>query len=69
MRRLGYPPGWLEEAKYVYSDLDMFDGEGNTVRQSNKKRQRLNPEKIIEYPGYNVPAEKYIKDVSNFVSI
>lgn len=66
MRVLGYPPGWLEEAKFFYSNLDMFDGEGKTVRQKSKKKQGLNPEKIIDYPGFNVPTEKYIKDVSNF---
>lgn len=66
MRRLGYPPGWLEEAKYFYSNLDLFDAEGNTVRQNMlRKDQGLNPEKIIEYPGFNTSMDKYIKDVSN----
>lgn len=63
---MGYPPGWLEEAKFVYSNLDMFDGEGKTVKEKSKRRQGLNPEKIIEYPGFNVPAEKYVKDVIHF---
>lgn len=66
MRTLGYPPGWLEEAKSVYSNLDMFDGEGKTVSQKKKKRQALSPEKIIEYPGFNAPPEKHMKDVSIF---
>lgn len=66
MRVLGYPPGWLEEAKFVYSNLDMFDAEGKTVRQKGGKKQGLNPEKIIDYPGFNTPIEKSIKDVSYF---
>lgn len=66
MRALGYPPGWLEEAKVVYSNLDMFDAEGKTVRQKAAKKQGLNPEKIIDYAGFNTPPEKHIKDVSYF---
>lgn len=65
MRVLGYPPGWLEEAKFVYSNLDMFDADGKTVRQrSERKKQGLNSEKIIEYPGFNIPFEKHFRDVS-----
>ncbi|XP_028143753.1 zinc finger CCHC domain-containing protein 8 homolog [Diabrotica virgifera virgifera] len=63
MRGHGYPPGWLEEAKFVYSNLTMFDSDGNNVRAKNvKKNQGLDTEKIIEYPGFNVPMEKHCKD-------
>ncbi|XP_072388281.1 zinc finger CCHC domain-containing protein 8 homolog [Diabrotica undecimpunctata] len=63
MRGHGYPPGWLEEAKFVYSNLTMFDSDGNNVRPKNvKKNQGLDTEKIIEYPGFNVPMEKHCKD-------
>lgn len=68
MRVLGYPPGWLEEAKVVYSNLDLFDIHGNNVRQ-RKKTQGLDGTKIVEYPGFNVPMEKYVKDVSNRVVV
>lgn len=65
MRVLGYPPGWLEEAKVFYSNLDMFDAEGHSVRQKgHKKHQGLDPEKVINYPGFNTQMEKYVKDVS-----
>lgn len=29
MHLLGYPPGWLEEAKVVHSGITLFDGKGN----------------------------------------
>lgn len=65
MRVLGYPPGWLEEAKCIYSNLDMFDADGKTVKQkSERKKQGLNPEKIIEYSGFNTPLQKNFRDVS-----
>lgn len=68
MRFFGYPPGWLEDAKFVYSNLDMFDAEGKTVRQKHaRKNQGLDPEKIIEYPGFNIPLERNTKDVSIIV--
>ncbi|XP_066158160.1 zinc finger CCHC domain-containing protein 8 homolog isoform X2 [Euwallacea fornicatus] len=63
MRMLGYPPGWLEEAKYVLSDLAMFDIDGNSVGNANTKQiQGLDPEKVVDYPGFNVPFEKNFKD-------
>ncbi|KAJ8964580.1 hypothetical protein NQ314_004884 [Rhamnusium bicolor] len=62
MRLLGYPPGWLEEAKFVHSNLAMFDSEGNNVRSETKKRQGLDPAKIVDYPGFNVPFGKEVKD-------
>lgn len=43
----------------------MFDIDGNCVRNtSGKKVQGLNPEKVIDYSGFNVPLEKGFKDVS-----
>lgn len=69
MRTLGYPPGWLEEAKFVHSNLDMFDTEGRAVRQANRKIQGLDPEKIVDYPGFNVPMAKHFVDVSILIII
>nr|CAH7714841.1 unnamed protein product [Callosobruchus chinensis] len=63
MRLLGYPPGWLEEAKFVYSDLAMFDADGKHVLQDvQKKSQGLDPQKIVDYPGFNMPLDEKIKD-------
>ncbi|XP_033746912.1 zinc finger CCHC domain-containing protein 8-like [Pecten maximus] len=66
MRVLGYPPGWLEEAKVQSSGLVLFDGEGNEVDASGKSMEdgevsdsvpnkgQIDPEKIIAYPGFTV---------------
>ncbi|XP_066245973.1 zinc finger CCHC domain-containing protein 8 homolog [Euwallacea similis] len=70
MRILGYPPGWLEEAKYVLSDLAMFDIDGNSVGNANtKKIQGLDPEKVVNYPGFNVPFEKNFKDEYKYYQV
>lgn len=62
MREMGYPPGWVEEAFETNSDIALFDSEGKLLN-SMKKEVRINPEKIVEFPGFNAPLEKYV-DVS-----
>ncbi|CAH1118961.1 unnamed protein product [Phaedon cochleariae] len=62
MRLLGYPPGWLEEAKSVNSNLNMFDADGNNVRHTVKQKQGLDPDKIVDFPGFNVPMDKIFED-------
>ncbi|RZC40741.1 zinc finger CCHC domain-containing protein 8 -like protein [Asbolus verrucosus] len=62
MRKFGYPPGWLEEAKFVHSNLDMFDIDGNHVKTTAAKKQGLDPFKIVDFPGFNVPFDKAVKD-------
>nr|XP_023024758.1 zinc finger CCHC domain-containing protein 8 homolog [Leptinotarsa decemlineata] len=63
MRLLGYPPGWLEEAKFIHSNLKMFDSEGKHVKEGSSGRsQGLNSDKIVDYPGFNVPIPKNLKD-------
>ena len=64
MRRLGYPPGWLEEAKFVHSNLDMFDIDGKHVKSCVVKKAGLDESRIVDYPGFNVPLQKGMKDVS-----
>ncbi|XP_018319670.1 uncharacterized protein LOC108733119 [Agrilus planipennis] len=62
MRRLGYPPGWLEEAQIVHSDLTVYDFDGKNVITNKKTRPFVDPEKIIDYPGFNVPLDKGFRD-------
>jgi zinc finger CCHC domain-containing protein 8 len=62
MRKLGYPPGWLEEAKLTCSDLQMFDIDGNFLKMTTAKKQGLDACKIVDYPGFNVPFQKGVKD-------
>lgn len=65
MRTVGYPPGWLEEAKFVTSNLEMFDLDGKNVKNTSSRRVKgLDPSKVVDYPGFNVPFEKDFKDVS-----
>ncbi|XP_059613632.1 zinc finger CCHC domain-containing protein 8 homolog [Phlebotomus argentipes] len=73
MRRLGYPPGWLEEAKISHSGLSLFDSEGRSVRSSNLEdgqicevQEEYNPEKIIEFPGFNIDPPRGCLDESQF---
>ncbi|KAK9889790.1 hypothetical protein WA026_007167 [Henosepilachna vigintioctopunctata] len=63
MRVLGYPPGWLEEAKIVHSSLSMFNIDGGKVKNNNKEKKKgLDPDKIIDYPGFNTPLAKGFHD-------
>ncbi|KAJ8918642.1 hypothetical protein NQ315_013148 [Exocentrus adspersus] len=62
MRILGYPPGWLEEAKFFHSNLAMFDTEGKDVQGSAKKTPGLDPARVVDYPGFNAPLDKSMKD-------
>lgn len=64
MRVLGYPPGWIKEAELETSDLCMFDIDGKTVSNHKRKKISIDPEKIVDYPGFNVPMEKEFHDVS-----
>lgn len=66
MRMLGYPPGWIEEAQNVDSNLSMFDADGNSVSSKTSKKSLIDPEKIIDYPGFNAPMEPGVWDVCIF---
>lgn len=63
MRRLGYPPGWLENAKITSSNIKLFDFHGSSI-SNNQFEEFIDQEKIVEYPGFNMPLEKGCKDVS-----
>ncbi|KAL3268843.1 hypothetical protein HHI36_007934 [Cryptolaemus montrouzieri] len=63
MRELGYPPGWMEDAKFVGSSLSMFNINGGKVkRDKGVKKKGLDPTKIIAYPGFNAPMQKGFSD-------
>lgn len=67
MRQLGYPPGWLEEAKIQHSNLKMFGINAQKSTNKSLKKAGLDEKKIIDYPGFNVPLGKGAKDVSNMI--
>lgn len=63
MRELGYPPGWKLDAQDFSSSLSLFDLEGKDLnREANRKKMVLDADKVIEYPGFNIPTPKGIRD-------
>lgn len=75
MRLLGYPPGWLEEARLQHSGLTLFnsdgmaeadpnDEEGEIIR--NEDRDQYDLKKIYDFPGFNVPPPPGTIDVSKY---
>ncbi|KAK3927489.1 Zinc finger CCHC domain-containing protein 8-like protein, partial [Frankliniella fusca] len=71
MRMLGYPPGWVEEAKVTHSGLTLFDSQGEEVAESGFEqgeipaqgaKDKFDFKKIVEYPGFNCPCGPDIID-------
>lgn len=64
MRCLGYPPGWVEEAKVSHSGVSLFNSEGKEVADpgfedgeivAEGAKDKFDIKKIIAYPGFNCP--------------
>lgn len=72
MRGLGYPPGWLEEARLQHSGITLFNSEGVAddpgVEQGeiicDSDRDQYDMKKIFDYPGFNVAPVPGTLDVS-----
>ncbi|XP_035514468.1 zinc finger CCHC domain-containing protein 8, partial [Morone saxatilis] len=64
MRQLGYPPGWLKEAEMENSGLTMYDGNVSNDGNDNPNSQNISYDvsKLVDFPGFNVPAPNKIKD-------
>uniref|UniRef100_A0A034VAI4 Zinc finger CCHC domain-containing protein 8-like protein n=1 Tax=Bactrocera dorsalis TaxID=27457 RepID=A0A034VAI4_BACDO len=69
MRKLGYPPGWLEEAKVVHSGISLINSDGNAVMASEDENSQESDEikydisKIVDFPGFNVdPGPNFYDD-------
>ncbi|XP_010730816.2 zinc finger CCHC domain-containing protein 8 [Larimichthys crocea] len=66
MRQLGYPPGWLKEAEMENSGLTMYDGnvsnDGNLTDNTNSQNISYDVSKLVDFPGFNVPAPHIMKD-------
>ncbi|KAG5316237.1 ZCHC8 protein, partial [Acromyrmex insinuator] len=62
MRLLGYPPGWLEEARLQHSGLSLFNSDGiaesDTHKEgeiiTNRNKDQYDIKKIYDFPGFNV---------------
>ncbi|KAH9635343.1 hypothetical protein HF086_017909 [Spodoptera exigua] len=62
MRLLGYPPGWLEEARISHSGISMFDSMGNAILDPEEEegevcepgsKDKFDIKKILDFPGFN----------------
>lgn len=71
MRRLGYPPGWLEEARLQHSGLTLFNSDGVAEEDPNDEpgaifeegdKDQFDIKKIFDFPGFNVPAPPGTRD-------
>lgn len=62
MRRLGYPLGWLEAAKRTASDLALYDFHGREDQRRGDTSAHVDPDKVVEYPGFNVPSPTGARD-------
>lgn len=69
MRQLGYPPGWLEEAKIRHSGINLFGSDGTVVLESDDEdgeveqvKDKYDGTKVIEYPGFNVEPPEGVYD-------
>ncbi|XP_071181253.1 zinc finger CCHC domain-containing protein 8-like [Mytilus edulis] len=74
MRLLGYPPGWLEEAKKQGSGLMLFDKHGKEVditgqsmedgevNEERVQEPQIDPNKIMDYPGFTVELSEDLVD-------
>lgn len=74
MRMLGYPPGWLEEARLQHSGISLFnsDGiaEGDPCTEEGEvavdvKKDLYDVKKIYDFPGFNVLPPPGTLDVSD----
>ncbi|GBP14437.1 Zinc finger CCHC domain-containing protein 8 homolog [Eumeta japonica] len=78
MRLLGYPPGWLEEARICHSGITMFDSTGKAVQEpDDEEGEVIEPgskdifdiRKIHDFPGFNVPASSRYKEHAHLYNL
>ncbi|XP_046636742.1 zinc finger CCHC domain-containing protein 8 homolog [Daphnia pulicaria] len=62
MRILGYPPGWIEHIKEYSSGLEMIDAATSPSSTEGNQTVTYDYEKIIDYPGFNVPVDRRVRD-------
>uniref|UniRef100_T1ITY7 PSP proline-rich domain-containing protein n=1 Tax=Strigamia maritima TaxID=126957 RepID=T1ITY7_STRMM len=72
MRVLGYPPGWLSDAKVESSGITMFDAHGKAVAAADEVeegevadgsiRVQFDPGRLVEYPGFNTYPQSGVVD-------
>ncbi|XP_061712583.1 zinc finger CCHC domain-containing protein 8 homolog [Cydia pomonella] len=78
MRLLGYPPGWLEEARISHSGITMFDSTGSAIRDPEEEegevsepgsKDKFDIKKILDFPGFNVPASARYREEAHLYGL
>ncbi|KAM3963070.1 LOW QUALITY PROTEIN: zinc finger CCHC domain-containing protein 8 homolog [Aphomia sociella] len=78
MRLLGYPPGWLEEARISHSGITMFDSTGTAILDPEEEegevcepgsKDKFDIKKILDFPGFNVPASSRYKEEAHLYNL
>lgn len=70
MRVMGYPPGWLEEARVCHYNIAVFGSDGKKDGKSGTLNPySILPEKIISYPGFNCKPDRRSRDEYNFYGV
>ncbi|XP_063359231.1 zinc finger CCHC domain-containing protein 8 homolog [Cydia amplana] len=78
MRLLGYPPGWLEEARISHSGITMFDSTGSAIRDPEEEegevcepgsKDKFDIKKILDFPGFNVPASSRYREEAHLYGL
>ncbi|XP_026757698.2 zinc finger CCHC domain-containing protein 8 homolog [Galleria mellonella] len=78
MRMLGYPPGWLEEARISHSGITMFDSTGTAIMDPDEEegelcepgsKDKFDIKKILDFPGFNVPTTSRYKEEAHLYGL
>ncbi|XP_034548657.1 zinc finger CCHC domain-containing protein 8 [Notolabrus celidotus] len=73
MRQLGYPPGWLKEAEMENSGLALYDGnasnDGSTADDASSQNLSYDVSKLVDFPGFNIPAPQMRDEFMQYGSI
>lgn len=78
MRMLGYPPGWLEEARISHSGISMFDSSGTAILEPDDEegeicepgtKDKFDIKKILDFPGFNVACSSRYKEEADLLGL
>lgn len=78
MRQLGYPPGWMEEAKLEHSGINLYNSDGRRELDPTEElgeifipenKTQYDIKKVHDFPGYNIPAPEGTRDVRKYKKI
>lgn len=73
MRKFGYPPAWLLEAKIKHSGVAVYGSDGAIPEEGDEtgevfeegEKDRYDMKKLISFPGFNAPLPEDAIDVSD----